>query len=168
MLNNSQQENKPVVPEEQKQVSPSIQIIENCCSHKKLDGAPEQVITQDKVYSGEGKFIFSNLVLTFIIDYKPIDYNKLIDSFGCSKITPQLLEKIEKLTGKKPHHLLTREIFFSHRDLELILDNYEKGEPFFLYTGRGNSIQNPVILSIFNRPFKRSDAPRTFTSLYFH
>lgn len=46
---------------------------------------------------------------------------------------------MEKLTGKKPHHLLTREIFFSHRDLEWILDNYEKGKPFFLYTGRGPS-----------------------------
>lgn len=28
---------------------------------------------------------------------------------------------------------------FSHRDLGLILDKYEKGVPFFLYTGRGPS-----------------------------
>lgn len=34
---------------------------------------------------------------------------------------------------------MRRGIVFSHRDLELILDRYEKGEPFFLYTGRGPS-----------------------------
>lgn len=44
---------------------------------------------------------------------------------------------MERLTGVKPHPLLRRGIFFSHRDLEWILDNYEKGKPFFLYTGRG-------------------------------
>lgn len=37
------------------------------------------------------------------------------------------------------HHFLKRGIFFSHRDLEAILDNYEKGKTFYLYTGRGPS-----------------------------
>jgi len=45
---------------------------------------------------------------------------------------------MERLTGQKPHYLLRRGIFFSHRDLDWILDNYENGKPFFLYTGRGN------------------------------
>lgn len=34
---------------------------------------------------------------------------------------------------------MRRGIVFSHRDLEVILERYEKGEPFFLYTGRGPS-----------------------------
>jgi tryptophanyl-tRNA synthetase len=35
--------------------------------------------------------------------------------------------------------MLRRGVFFSHRDLNLILENYEKGKDFFLYTGRGPS-----------------------------
>ena len=68
-----------------------------------------------------------------------IDYNKLIEQFGTRKISPELLEKFERVTGRKPHRLLRRGMFFSHRDLEGILDRYEKGKPFFLYTGRGPS-----------------------------
>merc|ERR1711902_102640 len=45
----------------------------------------------------------------------------------------------ERVTGKPPHHFLRRGIFFSHRDLGFILDKVEKGEKFFLYTGRGPS-----------------------------
>jgi tryptophanyl-tRNA synthetase len=68
-----------------------------------------------------------------------IDYDKLIQTFGSKKIDNELLERFEKLTGKKPHRLMRRGLVFSHRDLNLILDNYEKGTPFFLYTGRGPS-----------------------------
>jgi len=35
--------------------------------------------------------------------------------------------------------MLRRDIFFSHRDLDWILNKYENGEKFFLYTGRGPS-----------------------------
>ena len=45
--------------------------------------------------------------------------------------------RVERVTGKRAHTFLRRGIFFSHRDLNLILDAYEKGKPFFLYTGRG-------------------------------
>jgi tryptophanyl-tRNA synthetase len=34
---------------------------------------------------------------------------------------------------------LRRGIFFSHRDLNQILDLYEQGKKFYLYTGRGPS-----------------------------
>jgi tryptophanyl-tRNA synthetase len=68
-----------------------------------------------------------------------IDYNRLIQQFGTSAITPELLARFEALTGKKPHRFLRRNIFFSHRDLAKILDMYEKGEKFYLYTGRGPS-----------------------------
>eukprot|EP01112_Ceratiomyxa_fruticulosa_P010647 TRINITY_DN2825_c0_g1_i1.p1 TRINITY_DN2825_c0_g1~~TRINITY_DN2825_c0_g1_i1.p1 ORF type:complete len:400 (+),score=78.21 TRINITY_DN2825_c0_g1_i1:320-1519(+) len=68
-----------------------------------------------------------------------IDYMKLVATFGSSLIDPELIARFEKLTGKKAHHWLRRGIFFSHRDLREILDAYESGKPFYLYTGRGPS-----------------------------
>ncbi|KAL8684017.1 MAG: hypothetical protein Q9224_003919 [Gallowayella concinna] len=70
---------------------------------------------------------------------KAIDYHKLVDTFGSQKIDKPLLERFEKVTGHKPHRMLRRGLVFSHRDLNLILDKYEKGIPFYLYTGRGPS-----------------------------
>ncbi|NOZ81595.1 MAG: tryptophan--tRNA ligase [Candidatus Micrarchaeota archaeon] len=67
-----------------------------------------------------------------------IDYERLIREFGTQRITPELLERIKKHTGEL-HFLLRRGIFFSHRDLDWILDEYEKGNRFYLYTGRGPS-----------------------------
>lgn len=68
-----------------------------------------------------------------------IDYDKLIKRFGSSKIDDELLARFEKITGKPPHHLLRRGIFFSHRDMHTILTMKEQGKPFYLYTGRGPS-----------------------------
>ena len=70
---------------------------------------------------------------------KGVDYDKLIKKFGSSKIDQHVLARFEAATGKRPHHLLRRGIFFSHRDLNWILDLYEQKKPFFLYTGRGPS-----------------------------
>lgn len=70
---------------------------------------------------------------------KAIDYDKLIVEFGTKRIDQALLERFERVTGRRPHRFMRRGIVFSHRDLEAILDRYEKGEPFFLYTGRGPS-----------------------------
>ncbi|CAD5223390.1 unnamed protein product [Bursaphelenchus okinawaensis] len=70
---------------------------------------------------------------------KGIDYMKLIEKFGCRPIGQDLLDRIEKITGKPPHVMLRRGLFFAQRDLSLILDRVEKGKPFFLYTGRGPS-----------------------------
>ena len=67
-----------------------------------------------------------------------IDYDKLIKQFGTEKITESLLKKIEKVTGEA-HFMLRRGVFFSHRDLGRVLDEHEKGNKFFLYTGRGPS-----------------------------
>ncbi len=67
-----------------------------------------------------------------------IDYDKLIKQFGTEKITPDVLKKIEKTTGET-HFMLRRGVFFSHRELIRILDDYQKGKKFFLYTGRGPS-----------------------------
>ena len=67
-----------------------------------------------------------------------VDYDKLIRQFGTQPITNQLLKKIQKHTGTL-HPQLRRRLFFSHRDLDTILDLYEKGNKFTLYTGRGPS-----------------------------
>lgn len=87
-----------------------------------------------------------------------IDYDKLVDQFGTRRVDAALLERFERLTGHRPHILLRRGMFFSHRrvlhclrlelradivlarrDFNAILDRYEQGKPFFLYTGRGPS-----------------------------
>lgn len=67
-----------------------------------------------------------------------IDYNKLVREFGVSKIDDKLLNRIKKHT-KDLHLMLRRNIFFAHRDLKWLLDEYEKGNKFFLYTGRSPS-----------------------------
>ena len=36
----------------------------------------------------------------------------------------------------RAHPFLRRGIFFAHRDLAEVLDAYEKGQGFYLYTGR--------------------------------
>lgn len=78
----------------------------------------------------------------FVVDpYKvegKVDYDRLVKEFGLSLIDRTLLERIKKYT-KELHPMLRREIFFAHRDLKFILDEYEKGNKFFLYTGCGPS-----------------------------
>ncbi|XP_034942571.1 tryptophan--tRNA ligase, cytoplasmic [Chelonus insularis] len=68
-----------------------------------------------------------------------VDYDKLILRFGSSKIDQELLDRFEKITGKSCHRFLRRGIFFSHRDMHTVLNLYEQGKPFYLYTGRGPS-----------------------------
>jgi tryptophanyl-tRNA synthetase len=67
-----------------------------------------------------------------------VDYERLIREFGTQPLTEELLQKIAKHTGKLDLQL-RRKLFFSHRDLDVVLDLYEKGTKFVLYTGRGPS-----------------------------
>ncbi|MFA6530766.1 MAG: tryptophan--tRNA ligase [Candidatus Micrarchaeia archaeon] len=67
-----------------------------------------------------------------------VDYDKLVKEFGTQKIDEGLRSRMAKL-AKKDNVMLRREYFFSHRDLNLALDDYESGKGFFLYTGRGPS-----------------------------
>ncbi len=67
-----------------------------------------------------------------------IDYDKLVDEFGVKKITPDMLKEIENIAGEL-HPYLRRGIFFAYRDLKKVLDEYKKGNKFFLYTGRAPS-----------------------------
>lgn len=87
--------------------------------------ASEQIVTPWEVKSIDG-----------------IDYEKLVRDFGCSVINGDLIKRFESVTGVKAHHYLRRGIFFSHKDLDKILDEYEKGEQIYLYTGRGPSSES--------------------------
>ncbi len=71
-----------------------------------------------------------------------VDYEKLIQEFGVQPIDEELLARLEVHAQKKGlelHPHLRRGIFFAHRDLKWLLDKYEAGEEFFLYTGRSPS-----------------------------
>lgn len=67
-----------------------------------------------------------------------IDYDRLIKEFGIKKLGNKELDRIEKITGEI-HPYIRRGIFFAHRDINWVLDEYDKGNKFFLYTGCGPS-----------------------------
>ena len=66
------------------------------------------------------------------------DYDKIANEFGAKIIDERLLKRIKKITGDL-HPFLLNGIFYAHRDLDLALDDYSNGKPFYLYTGRGPS-----------------------------
>ncbi|CAI5730963.1 unnamed protein product [Peronospora destructor] len=41
-----------------------------------------------------------------------VDYDKLVEQFGSTKIPPEMVERMEKLTGHKAHRYLRRGYFF--------------------------------------------------------
>jgi len=67
-----------------------------------------------------------------------VDYERLIKEFGTQPLTDELLQKVSKYTDGL-HFQIQRKIFFSHRDLDTVLNMYEQGKKFVLYTGRGPS-----------------------------
>ena len=67
-----------------------------------------------------------------------VDYDKLVERFGTELVNQRLINRIKKHAGTV-HPMLRRGIFYSHRDLNWILNEHEKGNPFVLYTGRGPS-----------------------------
>ncbi|KAF9483868.1 tryptophanyl-tRNA synthetase [Pholiota conissans] len=107
--------------------APMAQVSLDTSAHH--SAAHEQIVTPWDVHgsvSSDGK-------------QQAIDYDKLVDQFGTRRVEAKLLERFEKLTGHRPHVFLRRGMFFSHRELDKILDRYEQGRPFYLYTGRGPS-----------------------------
>ncbi|MCX8175797.1 MAG: tryptophan--tRNA ligase [Candidatus Bathyarchaeota archaeon] len=67
-----------------------------------------------------------------------VDYEKLIKKFGTQPLIGEILDKVKKYSGEL-HFLLRRNFFFCHRDFDWILNFYELGGKFILYTGRGPS-----------------------------
>ncbi|MEM4561028.1 MAG: hypothetical protein QXS57_06350, partial [Candidatus Caldarchaeum sp.] len=67
-----------------------------------------------------------------------VNYERLVQEFGTQHISDKLMDRIVKAAGGD-NHMLRRRVFFSHRDVDLVLDDHEAGKGFFLYTGRGPS-----------------------------
>lgn len=63
-----------------------------------------------------------------------LDYNKLVKDFGTQIISDKIKKRLEKA-----HPLLRRGIYFSHRDFDKWLDNFDKGKKVSVITGRGPS-----------------------------
>ncbi|MHA1243711.1 MAG: tryptophan--tRNA ligase [Candidatus Heimdallarchaeota archaeon] len=68
-----------------------------------------------------------------------MDYKKLVKKFGTTLLSQKEIDVMKKYSKDGLHLLLRRGLFFSHRDFDWILKQYEKGEKFVLYTGRGPS-----------------------------
>jgi len=124
---------------------------------------PEQVVNPWEV-SAKGK----------------IDYDKLIDRFGCQKLGEALISRLEQLTSRTPHVFLRRGVFFAHRYLHFPL------HPFLVYLNgdlmmsfffcvqrfRGDSGRvregRQVLLVHRTRTFLRSVAFGTLDSVHVH
>ncbi len=63
-----------------------------------------------------------------------IDYKKVVSDFGLKQISDQTLERFEKL-AKGSYYAMRRGIYFAERDLNWLMDQYEKGNRFYVYTG---------------------------------
>lgn len=46
-----------------------------------------------------------------------INYNKLVEQFGCQTIDQALIERMERVTGVRAHPFLRRGIIFAHRQV---------------------------------------------------
>ena len=128
--------------------------IMNLAEIKQLDTFPEEdlrrcivkysnesdVISEDNENQGDGQVVTPWTVSGS--DEKGVDYNKLIETFGCEFIDQSLLDFFHQVTGHQPHPWLRRGIFFSHRDLKEALVAKQKGKPLYLYTGRGPSSES--------------------------
>lgn len=44
-----------------------------------------------------------------------IDYDKLIDKFGCQRLDQALIDRVRNVTKQSPHVFLRRGVFFAHR-----------------------------------------------------
>jgi tryptophanyl-tRNA synthetase len=67
-----------------------------------------------------------------------IDYDHVAEKFGTTPLDSDTLDRMEAHSGRL-HYMLRRGVFYSHRDMDVILDHYDSGGRFALYTGRGPS-----------------------------
>ncbi len=74
-----------------------------------------------------------------------VDYDRLRELFGTQELSAELLARLRSLAGGELHPLLSRGIYYSHRDLAPLLEAHAAGAPFFVYSGRGPS--GPLHLS---------------------
>ncbi len=67
-----------------------------------------------------------------------IDYKRLIEIFGAKPLTDREASLLESIVGEQ-HFMIRRRVFYSHRDFDVFLEAYRRGERAALYTGRGPS-----------------------------
>ncbi len=67
-----------------------------------------------------------------------VDYEQFAKNSGLKLIDSELEARLRKYAGELPF-LIRRRIFYAHRELDWILDQYEKGNKFYIYTGRAPS-----------------------------
>src|SRR3989475_8870579 len=65
-----------------------------------------------------------------------VDYDRLVTQFGTERITPEILERVRKITGEL-HPMLRRGAFYSPPHPDLIFVPYQKGAPVALLTRPG-------------------------------
>ncbi len=63
-----------------------------------------------------------------------VNYEDLVKKFGIAQIDAKLKDRIKKDAGDL-HFMIRRGIFFAQRDMNWLLDEYEKGNKFYVYTG---------------------------------
>lgn len=68
---------------------------------------------------------------------KEIDYTRIIKEFGCEYFPKEAAQKYNL-----DHILFRRGMVFAHRDFISVLESAKKGEPIYLYTGRGPSSES--------------------------
>jgi tryptophanyl-tRNA synthetase len=67
-----------------------------------------------------------------------VDYEQFAKTYGLKLVDDELEKRITKYAGNL-HFLLKRKIFYAQREMDWILDEFEKGNPFYVYTGRAPS-----------------------------
>lgn len=67
-----------------------------------------------------------------------VDYQKLMVRFGVKPITDKEVRDIVEIAGEV-HPLISRGLFYAHRDLDLLILWHKLGRRWVLYTGRGPS-----------------------------
>lgn len=63
-----------------------------------------------------------------------VNYEQFAKSAGIKLIDEELEKRIAKYTGTL-HFMIRRGIYYAHRELDWLLDEYEKGNKFYIYTG---------------------------------
>lgn len=67
-----------------------------------------------------------------------VDYDVFLKNSGITRIDEDLKTRLAKYTGSL-HFMVRRDIYYAHRDLNWLLDEYERGNKFYIFTGRGPS-----------------------------
>lgn len=71
-------------------------------------------MAEESTKEGDGEQVVNPWEVT-AKDGGKIDYDKLIEKFGCQRLEESLVRRVERLTGRPAHVFLRRGVFFAHR-----------------------------------------------------